>query len=170
MVDEAHRSTYQKYAAIFDYFDAYLVGLTATPRDEVDRNTYQLFELEAGVPTDEYSLEGAIRDKFLVPPRAVSVPLRFQREGIRYADLSEEERDQWDALEWDEDGHVPNEVNAASVNAWLFNKDTVEKVLKHLMERGQKVAGGDRLGKTIIFAKNHDPAEFIVGRFDANYP
>jgi type I restriction enzyme R subunit len=170
VVDEAHRSIYQKYAAIFDYFDSYLVGLTATPRDEVDRNTYKLFELEAGVPTDEYSLEDAIRDKFLVPPRAVSVPLRFQREGIRYADLSEEERDQWDALEWDEDGHVPDEVNAASVNAWLFNKDTVDKVLKHLMERGQKVAGGDRLGKTIIFAKNHDHAEFIVGRFDANYP
>jgi type I restriction enzyme R subunit len=154
VVDEAHRSIYQKYAAIFDYFDSYLVGLTATPRDEVDRNTYKLFELEAGVPTDEYSLEDAIRDKFLVPPRAVSVPLRFQREGIRYADLSEEERDQWDALEWDEDGHVPDEVNAASVNAWLFNKDTVDKVLKHLMERGQKVAGGDRLGKTIIFAKS----------------
>ena len=81
VVDEAHRSIYQKYAAIFDYFDSYLVGLTATPRDEVDRNTYQLFALEDGVPTDEYSLEDAIRDKFLVPPRAVSVPLRFQREG-----------------------------------------------------------------------------------------
>ncbi len=170
VVNEAHRSIYQKYAAIFDYFDAYLVGLTATPRDEVDRNTYKLFALEDGVPTDEYSLEDAIRDKFLVPPRAVSVPLRFQREGIRYADLSEEERDQWDALEWDEDGHTPEEVNAASVNAWLFNKDTVDKVLKHLMERGQKVAGGDRLGKTIIFAKNHNHAQFIVERFDVNYP
>jgi type I restriction enzyme R subunit len=104
-----------------------------------------------------------------VPPKAVSVPLQFQREGIRYADLSDEEKDRWDALEWNEDGEVPDEVSAAAINQWLFNKDTVDKVLKHLMERGQKVAGGDRLGETIIFAKNHDHAEFIVKRFDENY-
>jgi type I restriction enzyme, R subunit len=170
VVDEAHRSIYQKYGAIFDYFDSYLVGLTATPRDEVDRNTYRLFALEDGVPTDEYSLDDAIKDKFLVPPRAVSVPLQFQREGIRYDDLSDEEKDQWDALEWDEEGEAPDRIEAAAVNQWLFNKDTVDKVLKHLMERGQKVAGGDRLGKTIIFAKNHDHAEFIQKRFDENYP
>jgi type I restriction enzyme, R subunit len=169
IVDEAHRSIYQKYGAIFDYFDSYLVGLTATPRDEVDRNTYRLFALEDGVPTDEYSLDDAIRDKFLVPPRAVSVPLQFPREGIRYDDLSDEEKDQWDALEWDEEGEVPEEINAAAINQWLFNKDTVDKVLKHLIERGQKVSGCDRLGKTIIFAKNHDHAEFIVKRFDENY-
>lgn len=170
VVDEAHRSIYQKYGAIFDYFDSFLVGLTATPKDEVDRNTYRLFALENGVPTDEYSLDDAIKDKFLVPPRAVSVPLRFQREGIRYDDLSDEEKDQWDALEWDEEGEVPDRVEAAAVNQWLFNKDTVDKVLKHLMERGQKMAGGDRLGKTIIFAKNHDHAEFIAERFNENYP
>lgn len=169
IVDEAHRSIYQKYGAIFDYFDSFLVGLTATPKDEVDRNTYRLFALEDGVPTDEYSLDDAIKDKFLVPPKAVSVPLQFPREGIRYDDLSDEEKDQWDALEWDEEGEVPEEVSAAAINQWLFNKDTVDKVLKHLMERGQKVAGGDRLGKTIIFAKNHDHAEFIVKRFDENY-
>ena len=96
-------------------------------------------------------------DGFLVPPKAVSVPLKFQREGIKYDDLSEEEKEQWDALEWDEDGDVPDRVEAEAVNKWLFNKDTVDKVLEHLMTRGQKVAGGDRLGKTIIFAKNHAP-------------
>ena len=170
IVVEAHRSIYQKYGAIFDYFDSFLVGLTATPKDEVDRNTYRLFALEDGVPTDEYSLDEAIKDKFLVPPKAVSVPLQFPREGIRYDDLSDEEKDQWDALEWDEEGEVPDEVSAAAINQWLFNKDTVDKVMKHLMERGQKVAGNDRLGKTIIFAKNHDHAEFIVKRFDENYP
>jgi type I restriction enzyme R subunit len=169
IVDEAHRSIYQKYGAIFDYFDSFLVGLTATPKDEVDRNTYRLFALEDGVPTDEYSLDDAIKDKFLVPPKAVSVPLQFAREGIRYDDRTDEEKDQWDALEWDEEGEVPDEVSAAAINQWLFNKDTVDKVLKHLMERGQKVAGGDRLGKTIVFAKNHDHAEFIVKRFDENY-
>jgi type I restriction enzyme R subunit len=170
VIDEAHRSVFQKYRAIFDYFDALLVGLTATPKDEVDRNTYSLFELENGVPTDAYGLEEAVRDGFLVPPKAVSVPLKFQREGITYDELPEEDKDQWDALEWDEDGTVPDRVEAEAVNKWLFNKDTVDKVLAHLMTRGLTVAGGDRLGKTILFAKNQDHAEFIAERFNANYP
>ncbi|MFN0300786.1 MAG: DEAD/DEAH box helicase family protein [Burkholderiales bacterium] len=170
IIDEAHRSVFQKYRAIFDYFDSLLVGLTATPKDEVDRNTYSLFDLENGVPTDAYSLEEAVRDGFLVPPKAVSVPLKFQREGIKYNELSEEDKDQWDALEWDEDGNVPDRVEADAVNKWLFNKDTVDKVLEHLMTRGVTVSGGDRLGKTILFAKNHAHAEFIAERFNANYP
>jgi type I restriction enzyme, R subunit len=116
IIDEAHRSVFQKYRAIFDYFDSLLVGLTATPKDEVDRNTYGLFNLEDGVPTDAYSLEEAVRDGFLVPPKAVSVPLKFQREGIKYDELSEEDKDQWDALEWDEDGTVPDRVEAEAVN------------------------------------------------------
>ncbi len=170
IIDEAHRSVFQKYRAIFDYFDSMLVGLTATPKDEVDRNTYGLFDLENGVPTDAYSLEEAVRDGFLVPPKAVSVPLQFHREGIKYDELSEEEKDQWDALEWDEEGEVPDRVEAEALNKWLFNKDTVDKVLAHLMTRGLKVAGGDRLGKTIIFAKNQNHADFIVERFNTNYP
>ena len=170
IIDEAHRSVFQKYRAIFDYFDSLLVGLTATPKEEVDRNTYGLFDLENGVPTDAYGLEEAVRDGFLVPPKAVSVPLKFQREGIKYDDLSEEDKDQWDALEWDDDGIVPNRVEAEAVNKWLFNKDTVDKVLEHLMTRGLTVAGGDRLGKTILFAKNQHHAEFIAERFNANYP
>lgn len=100
IIDEAHRSVYQKYKAIFEYFDSYVIGLTATPKDEVDHNTYSLFDLEDGVPTDAYGLEEAVRDKFLVPPRAVSVPMKFQREGIAYKDLSEEEKERWDAIEW----------------------------------------------------------------------
>ena len=170
IIDEAHRSVFQKYRAIFEYFDSLLVGLTATPKDEVGHNTYGLFDLENGVPTDAYSLKEAVGDGFLVPPKAVSVPLKFQREGIRYDDLPEDEKDQWDALEWDEDGTVPDRVEAEAVNKWLFNKDTVDKVLAHLMTRGLKVAGNDRLGKTILFAKNHAHAEFIAERFNANYP
>lgn len=170
VVDEAHRSIYQKYRAIFGYFDSLLVGLTATPKDEIDRNTYTLFNLENGVPTDAYGLEDAIAEGFLVPPQAVSVPLKFQRDGIKYAELSQGERDQWDALEWDEEGGAPEEVNADAVNKWLFNTDTVDKVFETLMTRGHKVAGGDRLGKTIVFAKNNDHAEFIAQRFNVNYP
>lgn len=170
IIDEAHRSVYQKYRAIFEYFDSLLVGLTATPKDEIDRNTYSLFNLETGVPTDYYDLETAVKDGFLVPPRAVSVPLKFQREGIKYDDLSEAEKEQWDELDWDEDGDAPDRIEAAAVNQWLFNTDTVDKVLAHLMTNGLKVAGGDRLGKTIIFAKNNDHAKFIYERFNVNYP
>ncbi len=170
IIDEAHRSVFQKYRAIFDYFDSLLVGLTATPKDEVDRNTYSLFELENGVPTDAYSLEEAVKDGFLVPPKAVSVPLKFQREGIKYDELSEDDKDEWDALEWGDEGEVPDQVGAEAVNRWLFNRDTVDKVLAHLMTRGMKVAGGDRLGKTIVFAKNDAHARFIAERFDKNYP
>jgi type I restriction enzyme R subunit len=170
VIDEAHRSVYQKYRAIFAYFDALLVGLTATPKDEIDINTYALFDLERGVPTDSYGLDDAVKDGFLVPAKAVSVPLKFQREGITYDELPEEEKEQWDALEWNDDGVTPDRVEAEAVNKWLFNKDTVDKVLEHLMTRGQTVAGGDRLGKTIIFAKNQAHAEFIAQRFDANYP
>ncbi|MGO1056954.1 DEAD/DEAH box helicase family protein [Crossiella sp. CA198] len=170
VVDEAHRSIYQKYGAIFDYFDALLVGLTATPKDEIDRNTYRRFQLEDGVPTDVYSLEEAVADGYLVPARAVEVPLKFQRGGIKYADLSDEDKERWDELDWAEDGSVPDEVSSEELNKYLFNADTVDKALATLMERGVRVAGGDRLGKTIIFAANNAHAEFIAERFDANYP
>jgi type I restriction enzyme R subunit len=170
VIDEAHRSVFQKYRAIFDYFDSLLVGLTATPKDEVARNTYELFSLENGVSTDVYGLDEAVKDGFLVPPKAVSVPTQFQREGITYADLTEDEKDQWDELEWNEDGTVPDRVESEAVGKWLFNKNTVDQVLEHLMTHGLCVAGGDRLGKTILFAKNQAHADFIAERFDANYP
>ena len=175
VIDEAHRSVYRKYRGIFEYFDSLLVGLTATPKDEVDKNTYDLFDLETGVPTDVYSLDEAVEDGFLVPPRSVSVPLQFVREGIKYDDLSEDEKDEWDEMEWGEDDEgqpvaPPEEVNAAQINKWLFNADTVDKVLEHLMTNGIKVAGGDRLGKTILFAKNQKHADFVYERFIANYP
>ncbi|MDF3982142.1 DEAD/DEAH box helicase family protein [Luteibacter sp. PPL554] len=176
IIDEAHRSVYQKYGAIFRYFDSYLVGLTATPRDEVDRDTYHLFGLETGVPTDAYGLEEAVDDGYLVPPKAHSVPLAFVREGIRYSDLSEAEKEHWDSLDWgdrageDEENGAPTEIYASEVNKQLFNEDTVDKMLKHLMVNGLKVDGGDTLGKTIIFAVNQRHADFIAQRFDHHYP
>jgi type I restriction enzyme R subunit len=170
VIDEAHRSVYRKYKAIFEYFDSLLVGLTATPKNEVDRDTYRLFDLQTGVPTDAYGLDEAVKDGFLVPPRAVSLTTGFLERGIRYDQLSEEEKEAWDALEWDEDGAVPGAVEPPAMNAWLFNADTVDRVLRHLMTEGLKVDDGDRLGKTIVFAKNHDHAAFIQSRFDANYP
>ena len=170
IIDEAHRSIYQKYKAIFEYFDSLLIGLTATPQSEVDRNTYNLFGIEDNVPTFAYELNEAIEAGYLVPPRVVPVPLKFPDEGITYDDLPESEKEQWDDLEWDEDGEIPDFVDPAVVNSWLFNTDTVDKALEVLMTHGHKVAGGDRLGKTIIFAKNNQHAEFIAERFDRNYP
>jgi len=171
VIDEAHRSVYQKYGAIFRYFDSLLVGLTATPREEVDRNTYELFDLEYGVPTDAYELDTAVNDGFLVPPRAKIVDLRFPRDGIDYDQLSDEEKEHWESLDWGDDAvDTPDRVNAASINKWLFNEDTVDKVLKHLMEFGHHVDGGDRLAKTIIFARNNDHAEYIEERFNEHYP
>jgi type I restriction enzyme, R subunit len=173
IIDEAHRSVYQKYGAIFRYFDSLLVGLTATPREEVDRNTYDLFDLEPGVPTDAYELELAVKDGFLVPPRVQQVDLKFPREGIDYEKLSDAEKAQWESLDWGDDvdpGALPDHVNAAAINSWLFNRDTVDKVLQHLMEHGHKVEGGDRLAKTIIFARNHEHAKFIAERFNHHYP
>ncbi len=170
VIDEAHRSVYRKYKAIFDYFDSLLVGLTATPKGEVDRDTYRLFDLQTGVPTDAYGLDEAVKDGYLVPPKAVSLTTDFLDTGIHYDKLTDEEKETWDALEWSDDGTVPGIVDAPALNKWLFNADTVDRVLEHLMAQGLKVEDGDRLGKTIIFAKNHDHAAFIASRFDANYP
>ncbi|MBC7962641.1 MAG: restriction endonuclease subunit R, partial [Steroidobacteraceae bacterium] len=140
-------------------------------RSEVDRNTYSLFELEKGVPTFYYELEKAVADGFLVPPRAHSVPLKFQREGVKYNELSLEEQAEYEEKFWDEEnGAMPEKIESSALNNWLFNIDTVDKVLEHLMRYGVKVAGGDRLGKTIIFAKNHNHALFIQERFDKSYP
>ncbi len=173
IIDEAHRSVYQKFGAIFRYFDSLLVGLTATPRDQVDRNTYELFELKPGVPTDAYELATAVADGFLVPPKVQQVDLRFPRDGIDYDELTEEEQAQWESLDWGDDedgGGLPERVNASAINNWLFNRDTVDKVLRHLMEHGHTVDGGDRLAKTIIFARNHAHATFIEERFNHHYP
>ncbi len=121
IIDEAHRSVYQKYGAIFDYFDSLLLGLTATPRGEVDRNTYKLFELEDFQPTYSYELDKAVADEYLVPPRAISVPLKFQREGIKYKDLPPEEQEEYELQEefYDrETGELKEEIGSSALNKY----------------------------------------------------
>lgn len=166
IVDEAHRSIYQKYRYLFEYFDALLVGLTATPKSDIDKNTYQIFDIENGVPTFAYEAHQAFDDKVLVPPRGYSVPLKFMRQGVKYAQLSAEEREEWESKE---ELDERDEVLPSEVNQFLFNTDTVDKMLQVLMAQGIKVAGGDRLGKTIIFAANNAHAELIVDRFNHHY-
>ena len=171
IIDEAHRSVYQKYKAIFDYFDGLLIGLTATPKKDIDHNTYSLFEIEDDNPTAAYELDEAVEQGYLVPPKAISVPLKFQREGIKYKDLSDKEKQEYEEKFGDpSSGEAPDEIGAEALNRWLFNTDTVDKVLDHLMTSGIKVGGGDKLGKTILFAKNHNHALFIEERFNKNYP
>ncbi|EJF09056.1 DEAD/DEAH box helicase family protein [Pontibacter sp. BAB1700] len=171
IVDEAHRSIYQKYQAIFEYFDALVVGLTATPLAEIDRNTYELFGLESHQPTYAYELQDAVKDKYLVPPKAMSVELKFQRQGVKYSQLSEAEKAEYELTFRDEEtGNLPDEIEAQALNKWLFNQDTVDKVLLYLMENGLKVQGGDKLGKSIIFARSHEHAVFIEKRFHKLFP
>jgi type I restriction enzyme R subunit len=171
IIDEAHRSVYQKYKAIFDYFDALLIGLTATPTTEVDHNTYGLFGIEDDNPTFAYELDNAVAEGFLVPFKAMSVPLKFVREGVKYHQLSASEKAEFEDKFGDPtQGDAPDTISSAAINKWLFNTDTVDQALSHLMSFGIKVQGGDKLGKTIIFAKNHEHALFIEKRFNKNYP
>jgi len=170
IIDEAHRSTYNRYKAIFDYFDAMLVGLTATPKDDLDKNTYEIFDLQDNMPTHAYELEDGIKDKFLVPYRSLPVPTRFHHEGIIYSQLSAQDKEAYEETFTDENGNLPPEIGTTELFNWVFNKDTVDKVITYVMENGIKVQGGDKLGKTIIFAKNHKHAVLINQRFDILYP
>lgn len=170
ITDESHRSIFKKYRAIFEYFDAIMVGLTATPKTDVDRNTYDFFEVENGVPTYAYDYETAVyTDHVLVPYYNYEVKTKFLEEGITYDELSEEDKQRYEE-DFAEDGKVPDFIPSAQLNKFVFNEKTVDTVLQDLMERGIKVEGGDKLGKTIIFAQNKEHAEYIVKRFNKLYP
>ena len=170
IVDEAHRSIYNKYKDIFNYFDAPLVGLTATPKDEIDKNTYEIFELENGVPTYGYELGQAVTDGFLVDFMSVESKLKFIEQGIVYDDLSEEDRQVYEDTFEDENGDLPESIASSAINEWVFNEDTIRQVLHILMQDGLRIDYGEKLGKTIIFAKNHEHAEKIHEIFGKEYP
>lgn len=168
--DEAHRSIYNKYRDIFNYFDASLVGLTATPKDEIDKNTYEVFELENGVPTYGYDLAQAVTDGFLVDFMSVETTLKFIQQGIVYDDLSEADRQAYENTFEDENGELPESIASSALNEWIFNEDTIREVLHILMTNGLKIDYGNKIGKTIIFAKNHTHAEKILEVFGKEYP
>ena len=168
--DEAHRSIYNKYRDIFKYFDAPLVGLTATPKDEIDKNTYNIFELENGVPTYGYDLAQAVKDGYLVDFLSVETSLKFIEQGIVYDELSEEDKEAYENTFENEDGEMPEAINSSALNSWIFNEDTIKKALHILMTEGMHINYGETLGKTIIFAKNHNHAEKILEVFGKEYP
>ena len=168
--DEAHRSIYNKYQDIFTYFDAPLVGLTATPKDEIDKNTYEIFELENGIPAYGYDLAQAVRDGFLVDYLQVETKLKFLEEGIVYDELPPEEKEEYENTFADEDGQLPQRIESSALNEWIFNEDTIRKALDLLMTQGLRIDYGEKLGKTILFAKNHRHAQKIFEVFNKQYP
>ena len=179
IIDEAHRSIFGKFAAIFNYFDSMLIGLTATPRDEVDKSTYDIFEMDEGEPNYAYELEEAVADGYLVHYRGFKRGSKILNEGIHYSELSEQEREQLEKV-WDYEDTL-NSLNSPvsgrgrdilsnEMFKYIYNEDTVDKVLQDLMENGLKVQSGERIGKTIIFAYNHKHAELILNRFNVLYP
>lgn len=179
IIDEAHRSIFGKYGAIFSYFDALMTGLTATPRNEIDRSTYDIFEVEQGEPNFAYELDEAVRDGFLVNYQGFKRGTVILEEGIQYDNLTPEEKEQMEKI-WEYEQtrraldlkaeYQPRDIMPAEIFHYIFNQDTVDQVLQDLMENGLKVQNGDRIGKTIIFAYNHRHAEMIVNRFNALYP
>lgn len=168
--DEAHRSIYNKYRDIFNYFDAPLVGLTATPKDEIDKNTYEVFELENGVPTYGYELAQAVQDGYLVDFMSVETTLKFIQQGIVYDELSDDDKEAYEDTFEDENGDLPESIASSALNEWIFNEDTIREVLHVLMSNGLKVDYGNKIGKSIIFAKNHTHAEKILEVFNKEYP
>jgi type I restriction enzyme R subunit len=170
IVDEAHRSLYKKYKNIFTYFDALLVGLTATPKEDIDKNTYGIFDMENGVPTYGYELAQAVQDGYLVDFMSVETDLKFMSEGIAYADLSPEEQEEYENTFADEDGNLPKAIDSSALNEWIFNSDTIRKALHILMTYGQRVDYGETIGKTIIFAKSHNHAEKILEVWNQEFP
>lgn len=170
IVDEAHRSIFNKYGAIFDYFDSLLVGLTATPKSEVDANTYRIFQCESGEPNFNYSLKDAVAEHYLVPYKVVNRTTGILKRGIKYADLSPEEKKQIEEAFAEEPPDMGYDVESSQIFRKVYNETTCDRVLQELMEQGLKIESGDKLGKTIIFAYNHKHAELIVQRFRALYP
>ncbi len=167
--DEVHRSIYKKYQEIFEYFDGMLLGMTATPKNEIDKNTYGVFNLERGVPTFAYELEKAVEEGYLVDYSTLEYKTQIMEEGIHYDDLSDTEKEEYEKT-FESDDMVGDDISSSAINSWLFNSDTIDKVLKELMEKGLKIEGGDKLGKTIIFAKNSLHAQAIVERFYQLFP
>ncbi|MDN9982617.1 DEAD/DEAH box helicase family protein [Clostridioides difficile] len=169
IIDESHRSIYKKYKSIFDYFDSYLMGLTATPKDEIDKNTYSVFDMENGVPTYAYEYNKAVEDGYLVDYTSIEFKTKIMEDGIKYDELSDEEKEEYENT-FNDDESIGDEIGNNAVNEWLFNSDTINLVLNKLMTEGLKIEGEEKIGKTIIFAKNTKHARAIVERFNKLYP
>ena len=178
IIDEAHRSVFGRYGAIFNYFDSLLIGLTATPRDEIDRNTYDLLQLDNGMPNYSYDIDEAVRDGYLCPYKTLQYHSKIMERGAKWDEMSKEDREEAERLmDYEKslaglgpDDEYHRDILPQEIFKYLFNIDTIDKVLMELMEKGLKVKSGEEIGKTIIFAMNHPHAELIAERFRTLYP
>lgn len=173
IIDEAHRSIFKKYGVLFQYYDALMLGLTATPRGDENKSTYQVFEMQNGHPDYAYELEEAIDDGFLVGFSVLDRTTAALRRGVYYDDLSSEEKEKFEDTYASGDG--TEDFSGAVISAQgtrsrrVIHLGTIDAMLGDLMKNGLKINGGDRLGKTIIFARSHLEAEKIVERFQLLY-
>lgn len=170
ILDECHRSVYNKYQAIIRYFDSLLLGLTATPREKVDDSTYELFNVPKGEPTFNYGYEKAVSEGFLVDYANFDSTPQLLKFGLKYDDLSEKEKEAYEEAFADEEGNFPKEIDKKMFYKRIMNTGTIDTILQTLMDEGLKIDGGEKLGKSIIFAYNHNHAKAIVERFNALYP
>ncbi|ENA27908.1 hypothetical protein HMPREF1487_09091 [Pseudomonas sp. HPB0071] len=171
IADESHRSIYNKYRDLFDYFDALQVGLTATPVKFISRNTFDIFDCEATDPTFEFGLDAAINNEppYLVPFRVKDLTTEFLREGIHYKDLSDEQKRQ---LEEDlgEEEAKRTTIAGKDIGRRIFSESTDQIILENLIDNGIKDETGTLVGKTIIFAQRQDHAEHLEKMFCKLYP
>jgi type I restriction enzyme R subunit len=167
--DESHRSIYQRYRAILDHFDAIQIGLTATPTDFIEHNTFQLFSCEDGLPTFYYGYEEATRDGYLVPYRPIHVArTRFQIQGLKPGQLPAEVQQQLQAQ-----GIDPSELTfeGTDLEQRVTNSGTNDALVREFMDVCIKdLAVGTLPAKTIIFAVSHRHALEIYQSFNRLYP
>jgi type I restriction enzyme R subunit len=165
--DEAHRSLFKRFTEVIEYFDARMIGLTATPANFIDRDTFRLFGCDANVPTFLYDYPQAVKEKFLVDFSLYQAHTSFQRKGIKGVDLSEEDRN---ALA--EQGIDPDSLDYAGteIEIAVSNRDTLRKQWEEVMETCLKDQSGQLPGKTIIFAMTKAHAHRIAEVFEEMYP
>jgi type I restriction enzyme, R subunit len=164
IADESHRSVYNVYGDLFRYFDALQVGLTATPVEFIARNTFGLFGCTNQDPTAAYTLETAIAEKWLIPYEVFGHTTQFLRDGIKYDELSDQQKQEIE----DDPDTVDHE--AGEVSDTVFNKDTERQIIRNLMENGIRDAVGQVPGKSVIFARGHDHAVLLEKLFNEMYP
>lgn len=170
IVDEAHRSIFNKYKAIFAYFDAWKLGLTATPKKTVHQSTYDFFEMKKNMPTDVYEYDEAVfSDHVLVPFYLIETSTKIPEEGLNPEEMDEADREYYED-EFTEEGETPERIPPELINKYIFNKDTADKMLSDLMNHGIRHKNGNHVGKTVIFAQTKKHAQFLVKRFDELYP
>lgn len=171
IADESHRSIYNKYRDLFDYYDALQVGLTATPVKFISRNTFDIFDCETTDPTFEFGLDAAINNEppYLVPFRVKDLTTEFLREGIHYNDLTPDQQQQLEEDLGEEEARNTT-IAGKDIGRKIFSEQTDRVILENLINNGIKDETGSLVGKTIIFAQRQDHAEHLEKLFCKMYP